>query len=324
MDEILNSSVQTSGAPPGLVVRYHPPGSPTLWHDVAELPDGRLIVSLGHAADPLVAKRLRSEVATVLQATGDPLAALQSAAGPATAGRAALCAAVDRPSGRLTYSSIGAIPVVITTPEGGPTIFDPAEARLASVQVPPGATVLSCIPALLSTTSVNDSRAALFEQVSTLHPEQAADRILGALPDDVDAALAVVYRQPPAPMELTVPADPTSLAPVRARLRRWLAMAGVDAESAADMLLAVGEAASNATEHSVVGADHTVELTVMAAVVGDHLRFTVADNGRWKPPPSAPGHRGHGIRLINALADSADVTTGERGTTVEMIKGWRQ
>lgn len=125
-------------------------------------------------------------------------------------------------------------------------------------------------------------------------------------------------------MSVTVPADPASLAVIRSELRHWLAVAGVDSETAADTLLAVGEAASNATEHSVLGADHDVELTVDAVVSGDRLLFTVADNGRWKPPPESPGHRGHGIRLINALVDDADLVTGAQGTTVQMIKEWHQ
>ena len=117
-----------------------------------------------------------------------------------------------------------------------------------------------------------------------------------------------------------VPAEPTSLAVVRAQLRGWLQAAGVGTETAADLLLAVGEAASNAAEHAGDGAGHEVELTVTASVTGDQVRLAVCDDGRWKPPPQSPGNRGHGLRLIAALVDTVELSTADGGTTVEMIK----
>lgn len=288
-----------------MTVRPSPPEAPDVWHDIAEAPDGRLTVALGRSPDPAIAAR----VAAALRAGADPLTALQ----PVTAAEA-VCAVIDRPAARLTYSILGDIPIVVTSPDAPPEVLDPADRRLASMRLSPGATVLFCIPGL------PEPAAEFLEQIATLHPDQAMDRIVDVIP----GALTVVYRQTPAPMELTVPADPTSLAAVRAHLRHWLALTGLDSEKAADTLLAVGEAASNATEHSVLGVAHDVKLTVRAAVDGDRLRFTVSDNGRWKPPPESPGHRGHGIRLINALVDDAELSTDERGTTVEMIKGWCQ
>jgi hypothetical protein len=70
-----------------------------------------------------------------------------------------------------------------------------------------------------------------------------------------------------------VPADPTSLAVVRAQLREWFQAAGVGTETAADLLLAVGEAASNAAEHACDGLRQEVELTVTASVAGDQVRL---------------------------------------------------
>lgn len=126
--------------------------------------------------------------------------------------------------------------------------------------------------------------------------------------------------QRPAALNLVLPAAPASLAVVRRQLRQWLAEAGVDAEASADALLAVGEAASNAAEHAVTGVARPVDLTVHASIDGARMRFVVSDNGRWRPAPNHSGHRGHGIKLIHALVDSADLTTGENGTIVEMFK----
>lgn len=312
---MLNDAVGLECGPAGLTVRCAPPDAPGMWHDIAEMPDGRLAVTLGRSRDPARATRLAADIASALRTTCDPRAALRAAADQDAAGVDVLCAVIDRPSARLICSSIGDIPIVVTAPDGVYTALDPVAGELADIRLAPAATVLFCIP---------EPAAGILEQVATLHPDQAADRIIDGLPGGPEPALAVLYRQTPAPLKLTVPADPESLATVRGHLRHWLAMTGVGSENAADALLAVGEAASNATEHSVVGVNHDVELTVRADAVGDRLLLSVSDNGRWKPPPESPGHRGHGIRLINALVDGADLRTDEQGTTVEMIKGWRR
>ncbi len=314
MDEILNPAADPSCARPGVAVRYSVPRVPGLWHDVLEMHGGRLGMAVGHSTDPALSTRLRAEMGSVLQASGDPCAALHSAA-DSPPGVSALCAVIDRPSAQLTYSSVGDIALVIATPETAHCVLGPAVGQPVAVQLAPATTVLLC------TGDLTEAAAVLLGQIAALHPELAADQLVRALPR---GAVAVLYRQAPAPMNLTLPANPASLAVVRSHLRHWLALIGVDAEVAADTLLAVGEAASNATEHSVVGTDHNVELTVEAVVSGERLTFTVADNGRWKPPPERPGHRGHGIRLINALVDEADVVTGEQGTTVEMSKEWHR
>ena len=122
------------------------------------------------------------------------------------------------------------------------------------------------------------------------------------------------------PLSVRVPAEPASLAVVRARLRQWFRTAGIGNDTAADLLLAVGEAASNAAEHAHDGTEHKVELTVTAAATGGGVRLAVCDDGRWKPPPESPGNRGHGLRVIAALVDTVQLSTTQNGTTVEMTK----
>ena len=124
----------------------------------------------------------------------------------------------------------------------------------------------------------------------------------------------------PSPMTVTVPAVPHNLAVVRGLLREWLAEARVDPESYADVLLAVGEATANAAEHSVVGVERPVTLTVTATLSGNLLLLTVSDDGKWKPATEPQGYRGHGMHLINALVDSVELTATAGGTTVQMRK----
>jgi anti-sigma regulatory factor (Ser/Thr protein kinase) len=125
----------------------------------------------------------------------------------------------------------------------------------------------------------------------------------------------------PAPLLIRLPAIPASLAVIRAHLRTWLPTAAVNPSTGADVLLAVGEAAANAVEHAVKGTARNVVLEVTAQATNTGLALTVRDNGRWHaPPPSAPGRRGHGRRLMSALVDTVTITPTPQGTTVEMRK----
>jgi anti-sigma regulatory factor (Ser/Thr protein kinase) len=125
----------------------------------------------------------------------------------------------------------------------------------------------------------------------------------------------------PTPLRIRLPAIPASLAVIRAHLRSWLPTAAVNPTAAADVLLAVGEAAANAVEHAVRGAAGDVVVEVTARATNTGLALTIRDNGRWHAPPSAtPRERGHGSRLMRALVDTVTITPSPQGTTVEMHK----
>ncbi len=287
-----------------------------LWHDVTDLGDGKLALTIGNLTGDAFPVDLSTQIMTVLRATGDPVAALAPASAWPTDLKA-LCAVIDRPAARLDYSSIGDLRPLLAGPDTAPVLLDPAIGRRATAQLPPGTTVLLCSAAA-------ECAAPLVGQCVTQHPDQAVVQIVASLPPPTAPLAVILYRQPPGPLRLTVPATPTSLALVRNHLRRWLALTGIDSETGADALLAVGEAASNATEHAAAGAGHAVDLTVSAAAADGRLRFTVSDNGCWKPPPDLPGNRGHGIRLITALVDDVELITTQHGTTVNMVKEVRR
>jgi anti-sigma regulatory factor (Ser/Thr protein kinase) len=124
----------------------------------------------------------------------------------------------------------------------------------------------------------------------------------------------------PTPLSIRLPAVPASLGVVREHLRGWLPSTAVTAAAAADVLLAVGEAASNAVEHAVRDASRTVILEVTARATETGLALTVKDNGRWHAPPSSEDHRGHGGKLMKALVDRVTITPSSQGTTVELHK----
>jgi anti-sigma regulatory factor (Ser/Thr protein kinase) len=105
-----------------------------------------------------------------------------------------------------------------------------------------------------------------------------------------------------------------------APLRIRLPTAQVTPSAAAEVLLAVGEAVSNAVEHAVRGTACDVEVEVTARATTTGLALTVKDNGRWQAPLKSErsAQRGHGSRLMNALVDTVTVTPTPQGTTVEM------
>lgn len=325
-DPVPHPAIPSLAGLPGIAVGYSDcpgrsePQSPSLpcglWHDVTEVGDGKLALTIGHMSGDAFPAGLSAQIITVLRATHDPVAALAAASAWPT-DLTALCAVIDRPAGQLCYSSLGDLRPLLAGTDTKPVILNPAIGRRATAELPPAATVLLCSAAA-------ERAAPLLGPCVTQHPDQAVAQIIASLPPPTAPLAVILYRHPPGPLRLTVPATPTSLAPVRNHLRRWLALTGVDSETGADALLAVGEAASNATEHAAAGAGHPVDLTVSATAADGRLRFTVSDNGCWKPPPDLPGNRGHGIRLITALVDDVELITTQQGTTVNMVKEVRR
>ncbi len=144
-----------------------------------------------------------------------------------------------------------------------------------------------------------------------------------------DDVAVLIYRHPPAPLTAQVPADdPSCLAALRARLRQWLSAASIGGQEATDIMIAAGEAAANAFEHATTGrpaSAEPVQITLTAHATQARVQLTVADTGRWRPPPAdrthpAPGTRGHGIIFMHALMDTVTMDSSAHGTTVTMTK----
>ncbi|WP_433655143.1 ATP-binding protein [Nocardia sp. CA-128927] len=122
---------------------------------------------------------------------------------------------------------------------------------------------------------------------------------------------------PPNPLELSFSADAVQLATVRRALRDWLSRTRITADQCADVLLAVGEACTNAIEHGHRLDGGTIRLR--SWIVGDFLQVTVSDSGCWKPNDNhADPLRGRGIPLMRALMESMRMSTNRSGTVVEL------
>jgi anti-sigma regulatory factor (Ser/Thr protein kinase) len=119
--------------------------------------------------------------------------------------------------------------------------------------------------------------------------------------------------------------DTASASIARERVQRWLAELGWPSDEADDIVYAVSEAVTNSAEHAFEQPGRAdaplirIDCRVREDADSREIWVLVTDNGSWKPRDASPGHRGHGLRLIRALADYVSVTTGESGTAVAII-----
>lgn len=119
---------------------------------------------------------------------------------------------------------------------------------------------------------------------------------------------------PPAPsptFELTLPAQLAAAWLTRARVRDWLESHAVAPGLVDDIEYMTSEAVSNSAEHAYPAetVDGTIHVAAELLVVDAGLRrvrVVVRDYGRWQPVDPDPGHRGHGLAAMVALA--AEIT----------------
>lgn len=110
------------------------------------------------------------------------------------------------------------------------------------------------------------------------------------------------------------PAVAERLAPVRAQLRSWLAERPIERDREQALLLAVGEACSNAVEHAYLGRPPgEIDLHVRHGAEGFTVR--VRDRGTWRGE-HGDDRRGRGSGIMRALSDEFRRETDDTGTTV--------
>ncbi|MGI9005520.1 MAG: ATP-binding SpoIIE family protein phosphatase [Streptosporangiaceae bacterium] len=336
--------------PPGFAARYESAAPPLDtggdWYDVVELPDGRIGIVVGDCVGP----RLDSAItmgqlgsacrALLLQdiSPAETLSAMDSYAAVVPGGISStlFCGVLDPRTGELVYSSAGHPPPIVAQPDGEIRLLDEGRSPALAVQPVTGRRdarwwLRSRATLLLYTNGlVERSRARLEAGIARAaavlgagRPEPVRDlagRLMaelapaGGYEDDV----ALLLYRSPGPLELTFPAGPEGLAPVRSALRAWLARCDLTERTAQDVLIAAGEAVANAYEHGSGGASGR-PISVTATATGSDLHLTVTDAGRWKESAPVPGaYRGHGLPLMRALMSEVTVTPGPAGTTVRM------
>jgi anti-sigma regulatory factor (Ser/Thr protein kinase) len=112
--------------------------------------------------------------------------------------------------------------------------------------------------------------------------------------------------------EWCLPSTESSLPFLRRELTTLLTTSGLSEDDSYDLLLAVGEAASNAIEHAQDPPEPFVD--VVAEIGPTTIVVTVQDHGQWLAP-TVSAFRGRGLQMMQLLADTT-VTTSASGTTV--------
>jgi PAS domain S-box-containing protein len=352
-----------TGPPLRFAARYTPAIPPLEvggdWYDVIPLPGQRTGVVVGDCvgrglpAAAIMGQLRSASQAVLLRAAGpaEALADLDTFASriPGAECTSVLCAVIDHAAGTVTYSCAGHPPPILVTAAGDYGLLDQARSVLlgmlpagrrrsqATVALPPGATLLLYTDGLIERRDQPldmglDALAVTLAGVAGNHPDEIADHVMSAMAPAAgyeDDVAVLVYRHPPAPLTVQVPADdPSCLAFLRARLRQWLPAAGVGHREADDIMIAAGEAAGNAYEHSTAdrSADAApVRITLTARADPGAVRLTIDDTGNWRPPAPdreqpAPGTRGHGVLFMRALMDDVVIAPSPNGTTVTMTK----
>ena len=140
--------------------------------------------------------------------------------------------------------------------------------------------------------------------------------------DDIALLCAQMTNGPP-DFQRSIPSRANSLAPFRKDFREWTELVVMTQLEREDLILAVGEAATNAIEHGN-GGNPTKTVTVMASMRNDQVAITVVDEGGWRPPQSSHGLRGRGLELMRAIVDTVSIETTGAGTAVFLQKTLQQ
>lgn len=312
------------------------------WYDVFTLPSGRLCIVIGDvvgrglvAAD--VMGRMRNTLRAYALLGGDPAEVLsrldQHVQHFEPEMMATVLLTMFEPSfERLYVSSAGHPPPVLALPDQ-PTVLVEVpsdhpvgvpgglQRRTTTVNLPPGALLCFYTDGLVESpsSSLDIGLERLRESVEAGPVDSLCRKVMARLVGDDapgdDIAVLAVRRQDSgdvAPLDLVVPALPWSLRDIRVAVRRWLSAVGAAPRPVADLLVAVGEACSNAVEHAYGPGGGTVRVQLELQL--PYVLATVRDTGRWRLPRNE--NRGRGTLFMRDCSDDLRIDHGPTGTNV--------
>jgi anti-sigma regulatory factor (Ser/Thr protein kinase) len=145
---------------------------------------------------------------------------------------------------------------------------------------------------------------------TSLGSQPSPDYAAGRVPPQAWRSLSA----PPARAETLSYAH--DLRPVRDLVGRYAERAGLDADRAADLVLASGEVAANTLRHTTAGGVVRIwhNRAEVICQVNDQGRIGDPLAGRRRPPEAS----GLGLWVVNQVCDLVELRTGWRGTTVRM------
>ena len=325
------------------------------WYLVAPLQrPGQIAVSVGDVVGhglpaAIVMSRLRAAVSATALAGADPDAVLSSLDRYAAAIPGARCATVSyavidtgQPgddASSISYSCAGHPYPLLVTPDQTPVFLEagrrppvaasasPLKANTAEQALPAGSLLLLYTDGLIERPGETlDEGFARLQAAAAYRAElsvgEFCDELLdrmappGGYTDDVVLLAVRPNHSTTRSFATVLPAAPVNIPEARHRLRDWLTGIAVDPHRESDILLATGEAVSNAIEHGS-GGDALRTVSIEAFVRGHAVTVTVSDTGRWSGDSSASQRSlrgGRGLTMINGLADHVKTVRTAHGT----------
>ncbi|HUR85124.1 MAG TPA: SpoIIE family protein phosphatase [Solirubrobacteraceae bacterium] len=337
-----------------LAVRYLPSGSDAEvsgdWYDVIPLPDGRVGVVIGDVVGRGVdAAATMSQLRTALRAyaveglePAEVVAKLHRLVDHLRFGLSTTLTYLDLDPFTLEvrYVSAGHLPILLAPAGGSPRFLEGARStplgaaagRLAVPQervvLAPGDGLLLYTDGLVERRDAGiDSRLEALRSAMEDVPSDLGDQLVQLTTtlagsdmrsDDIALLALRAHGPPPGSFATEMRAAASELGALRDALRAWLAEFGATDREIGDVLVAAGEACSNAIEHSGAATDATIR--IRARVSDGELLVTIADRGTWRAA-RAPADRGHGMRLMRMLMDTVRISATHVGTIIELRFG---
>jgi len=327
------------------------PGTPDArvggdWYDAFRLPDGRVAISIGDVTGRgLDAAVAMGQVRQMIRATAieNPVPAtvlLRAGRGLVHAiepdiTATALFGVLDPVSMEFTYSTAGHPPPALVTPEGPAKLLEggglplgvqaPRASPESTTVLPPGSLLVLYTDGIIEPT--HNVAAGLTTLLDAVRAERATpssnpaqgilNRILGASRASDDAAVLTISvdAEPLKGFTLTVPSIPSSQPLVRQTFRTLAHRAGFPAQRTDALLVALGEAVTNAIEHAYGTSIGLIY--VRGSYDKNGLTVEIEDRGQWRP--SRQGPPGYGLMLMRALVDAVDIER-EPGRTIVRLR----
>jgi signal transduction histidine kinase/DNA-binding NarL/FixJ family response regulator len=321
---------------------------------------GQIAVSVGDVVGhglpaAIVMSRLRAAVSATALAGAEPDAVLSSLDRYAAAIPGARCATVsyavidtgqsgtsDRASS-ISYSCAGHPYPLLVTPDQTPVFLQAGrrppvaasasrlKANTAEQELPAGSLLLLYTDGLIERPGETlDEGFARLQAAAAYRADlsvgEFCDELLdrmappGGYTDDVVLLAVRPNHSTDRSFATVLPAAPANIPQARHRLRDWLTGIAIEPHRVADILLATGEAVSNAIEHGS-GGDSLRTVSVEAFVRGHTVTVTVSDTGRWSGDSSASQRSlrgGRGLTMINGLADHVRTVRTAHGTRITL------
>lgn len=315
------------------------------WYDTIPLGDERLALvvgdMVGHGIEATISMgRLRTALSTLAVRSASPSALLSEldevvSRSVGSTYATIFYALVDVAAGTITYSSAGHPPALLVSPNGQTQWLDqaqtepvhgrPASRLQANASFEPGSCLIMYSDGLIEQRgqSLAVGLELLEQSASTLAdltPDQICNELFQRLADssERDDDVVVMVMRPgmdDGEYHQVFPARPEELRNLRSSLRAWCETRKLPQVVGDDLLISVGEAASNSIRHAyrdTIGGDVTVRITL----VNDHLNVAVSDTGKWRDPHDEEAFPGLGTDIIDALSHDLNVSRSGTGTLV--------